>query len=162
MKVVGIVATLMFPETHPMTFLIFFVDGKKFALPVASIDRVISAVELTTVPETPDSISGVINVHGLVIPVVNIRKRFHLKERDLSVNDRFIISNTLSHTVALWVDAVGEVVESTSESVVGADSITFGFDFIEGVTKVHGDIVPIPDITRLILQTDVALSSRTK
>lgn len=59
-------------------------DGQRYALSLAQVERVIRAVEITPLPQAPEIITGVINVRGRVIPVVDIRKRFRLPVRESS------------------------------------------------------------------------------
>ncbi len=67
-------------------------DDIRYALPLTSVEQVVRAVEVTPLPDAPDIIMGVINVHGRVVPVVDIRRRFRLPARALSAGDQLVIA----------------------------------------------------------------------
>ena len=72
--------------------VVFFLNEQKYALYLPAVERVVSAIEVTPLPQAPDNVLGIINVMGKVIPVVNIRKRFGLPEREIDLSDQFIIA----------------------------------------------------------------------
>lgn len=89
----------------------FNLDGKSYALHISTVERIVHAVEITPLPKIPNIILGIINKKGQIIPVVNIRKYFHLREREVALSDQFIIANTPNLTIAFAVDAVNDVIE---------------------------------------------------
>ena len=72
--------------------VVFFLNEQKYALYLPAVERVVSAIEVTPLPQAPDNVLGIINVMGKVITVVNIRKRFGLPEREIDLSDQFIIA----------------------------------------------------------------------
>ncbi len=93
-----------------MALLIFCLDGQRFGIPLQKIQHVVRAVAITSIPDLHEVFFGVIDYHGEVIPVVNLRKRFLMREKPLSVNDRFVIVFTERRSLALAVDEVEGVV----------------------------------------------------
>src|SRR3712207_6774571 len=96
-------------------YVVFTLDEHGYALPLSFVERIVRAVEVTPLPKAPEIVLGVINVQGRVIPVVNIRKRFRLPEREIELSDQFIIARTAKRTIALVVDAVGGVAETLGQ-----------------------------------------------
>ena len=96
---------------------------QRYALSLAQVERVIRALEITSLPKAPEIIMGVINVRGMVIPVINVRRRFHLPERRISPGDQIIISHTTRRRVALIVDEVFLPYSFTSASLPSARGI---------------------------------------
>jgi purine-binding chemotaxis protein CheW len=86
--------------------LCFSMDEQRFAIPLDSVERVLRAQAVTAVPDSPEYIYGIIDYHGEVIAVINLRKRFNLLCRPVRLNDRFIIAGTPSRKLALSVDEV--------------------------------------------------------
>lgn len=84
-------------------------DNLLYALPLNSVLRVIHVIEIRPLPKAPDIISGIINVKGQVIPVVDIRKRFGFPSRELNPEDQLIIADTGRRQITLLVDKVTEV-----------------------------------------------------
>jgi purine-binding chemotaxis protein CheW len=85
----------------PVLAVVFTLDERRYALYLPAVERVVPAVEVTPLPNAPEVVLGVINVQGRIIPVINVRKRFGLRERDIEPNDRFILARTSRHVVAL-------------------------------------------------------------
>ena len=81
--------------------VVFLLNEQRYALYLPVVERVVSAVEVTPLPKAPDIVLGVINMQGKVIPVVNIRRRFGLPERQIDLSDQFIIANTTKRPVVL-------------------------------------------------------------
>lgn len=101
-------------------------------------------------PEAPEIVLGVINLQGRVIPVVNIRKRFHLPERETNLSDQLIIAQTAKRTVALVVDAVAGLREHLERDVVPGESVLPTIKYVDGVARMDGGLVIIHDLDRFL------------
>ena len=128
----------------------FSLDDRKFALYVSAVQRIIRVVEVTSLPKAPDIVSGIINMQGQVIPVFDIRMRFHLPAREVQLNDQLIIASTTKRTVALLVDSVDDVIEISEERIVAAEQILPELEYVEGVMKTEGGMVLIHDLERFL------------
>ena len=131
-------------------YVVFALDEWQVALRLAGVDRVVWAVGVTPLPEAPEIVSGVINVQGRIMPVVNLRRRFGLAAREMDPGDRFLIAHTARRTVALWVDEVSGVIEPTAEEVVQAAEILPGMGYVEGVIKLPDGVILIHDLERFL------------
>jgi purine-binding chemotaxis protein CheW len=115
-------------------------------------------VDLTTLPRAPEVVLGVINVQGRVLPVMNLRRRFRLPERDISLTDQLVIARTPRRPVALIVDDVSGVLEYSAEEAVRARDIVPGIEHVEGVAKLPDGLVLIQDLERFLsLEEESAL-----
>ena len=141
---------IIMARTHQL--VVFTLDDQSFALNLTSVKRIVRAVEVTHVPEAPDAVLGVINVEGSIIPVVNSRRRLGLPERDLELNDLFIIVQEGGKSLALVADEVRPVMEIPESEFVTSGEVLPGSGFVRGVAKVEGGMI-------LSLQIDKALSS---
>lgn len=149
------------------TLVVFTLDGQRYALHLSSVKRVIPVVELTPLPQAPDIILGIIDVRGEILPVVNIRKRFRLPERELDLGDQIVLGKTSRRSVALVVDAVTGVIEHQTEKLVIADDILPDLNYIAGVVKLEDGIILIHDLDKFLSLGeeevfDGALKSRGK
>jgi purine-binding chemotaxis protein CheW len=125
-------------------------EEQRYALPLSQVERVLRALEITPLPRAPEIILGVINVRGKVIPVVDVRKRFHLPERKISLTDQIIISHTSRRRVALIVDEVNGVIELPESSVIDAGNILPHMEYVEGVAKLEDGMILIHDLDRFL------------
>jgi len=128
----------------------FNLDDRKFALYVSAVQRIIHVVEVTLLPRAPEVVSGIINLQGLVIPVFDIRRRFHLPAREMQLSDRMIIANTAKRTVALLVDSVNDVIEIPEEEIIAAEQILPELEYVEGVVKTEDGMILIHDLERFL------------
>lgn len=134
----------------PTHLLIFALDGQRYALPVAAVDRVVRAAALTPLPKAPDIVLGVLDLQGEIIPVINLRKRFRLPERPIGCDDHFLVARTRKFPVALAVDSTHEVVQLHPETVVTPEAIVPGTGHICGVTRDADGLVLIHDLDTLL------------
>jgi len=128
----------------------FSLDDRKFALYVSAVQRIVRVVEVTALPKAPEIVSGIINMQGQVIPVFDIRMRFHLPAREVQLNDELIIADTAKRTVALLVDSVNDVIEIPEEKIIAAEQILPELEYVEGVVKTEGGMVLIHDLEKFL------------
>lgn len=141
--------------THSTQLVVFSLDEQRYALHLAAVERVVRAVEVTPLPKAPAIVLGVINVQGGIIPVVNLRQRFRLPEREIDLRDQFIIAHTSKRPVALAADAVAGVVELPEHKTMAGEKILPGLEYVEGVARLEGDLILIHDLdTFLSLEED--------
>ncbi len=131
-------------------YLVFLLDGQSFALPISSVKRIARAVEITPLPHSPDIVIGVINVQGDVIPVVDVRRRFHLPQRSLMTTDYLIIGKTSQRLVALWVDDVEDISTVSQQQIVTNRKILPQLAYVDGVVKMENNLILIHDIERFL------------
>ncbi len=120
--------------------VIFLLKRHRFALPLKMVKQIIRAVEVTTVPNAPRSICGVINYHGEVIPVYDFHQRIGLSGEITKPDNRFIITSMAGFTIALRVDDIEGIEHLNSDNLVKTDAIQNGLD-IYGVIKTIDGLV---------------------
>ncbi len=130
--------------------VVFNLDEQRFALKLSSVERTIRIAEITPLPEGPEIVLGVVNIQGKVIPVFNIRRRFRLPEREISLSDHFIIAHTSKRTVSLLVDSVSGIIEIPEQEIVLTEKVIPGMEYIEGVVKLENGMVLIHDLDRFL------------
>ncbi len=144
---------------HPSQQLVVFrMEEQRYALHLAVVERVVRMVDITPLPKAPEIVLGVVNVHGRIIPVVNLRRRFRLSDRHIYLSDHLIIAQTAKRTVSLVVDEVSGVVSCSAQEVITAQKILPGVEHVEGILKLEGDIILIHDLgTSLSLEEEQTL-----
>jgi len=133
-----------------LQLVVFALDGQRYALHLSAVERIVRAVEMTPLPKAPEIVIGVINAQGRIIPVFNIRRRFHLPEREIELSDQLIIANTARRTVALVVDTVDGVIERLSEEITPADQVLPRIEYVEGIVKLENGLVLIHDLDKFL------------
>ncbi|GFO69807.1 chemotaxis protein CheW [Geomonas limicola] len=130
--------------------LIFSLAQRRYALRVATVDRVVRAVAVTPLPKAPEIVLGVFDLHGQAVPLIDLRRRFGLEPRKLRTSDQFVIARAGSLTVALAVDGTESVQEVLPEAIEKAQGIVSGTEFIEGVTRNEDGLLLIHDLETLL------------
>jgi purine-binding chemotaxis protein CheW len=130
--------------------VIFAVDEQRYALRLDAVDRVVRAVEITPLPEAPPIISGIINVQGRVVPVVDLRRRFHLDERPVDIEDHFIIARSSTGRVALPVDEAHGLVRDMGGELVPAEEIVPNLNYVDQVFLLGSEMVFVLDVDTVL------------
>ena len=145
----------------------FSLDQRLYALPLNSVVRVIHAVYISSLPKAPNIVCGVINVKGVIIPVVDIRKRFGLASREIESNDQLIIANTGKRTIAIMVDEVNEILAIDAGQQINTREEMSYVGYIGGIAKIQDELVLIYDLERFLdldeeKRLEIALTDLTK
>lgn len=131
-------------------YVVIYLDELGVALRLSSVERVIRAVYVSPLPDAPEIVSGVVNIQGRVIPVVNMRRRFRLADRPVALTDRLVIARTNQRPVALVADAVSGVREYSEPDIIDAVSILPGLEYVDGVAKLEDGLILIHDLSRFL------------
>jgi purine-binding chemotaxis protein CheW len=134
----------------PEPLVVFSLDEYCYAVRLSAVARAVRAVEITPLPKAPEIVTGIINLGGEVVPVLNIRRRFRLPEREVKPGDQFLIAHTARRTVALVVDEVRGTIEISSRNTIEPEEIVPGLEYVTGVMKRADGILFIHDLDRFL------------
>jgi len=127
-------------------FVVFTLGEQRYALRLSAVDRVVLMVQITMLRKAPDVVLGVVNVQGRVLPVISLRRRFRLPERELGLNDQLVVAHTARRAVALAVDAVTGVVECSERELVAPQSIVSAAENLAGIIKREDGLILVHDL----------------
>lgn len=130
--------------------VLFTLDARLYALPLAHVQWVVRVVEITPLPKAPDVVLGVIDLQGNIIPVLSMRRRFGLPEPEAGLSDQIIVADTPTRTVGLLVNSVTGLIERTLEEVTETGKIVPGAQYVEGITKTEDGILFIHNVDRFL------------
>ncbi len=91
--------------------ILFQLDDRQLALPLNCVKRLIRAVAITPCPTLHSGMAGVINVHGQIVPVMNIREHWGLPDREISSEDLMLIVTHANRDVVIVVDGIGSILD---------------------------------------------------
>ncbi len=130
----------------------FNLGNEEFAVDILIVQEINRMIEVTKVPNAPDFIEGIIDLRGKVIPIVDLRSRLGMPQKEYDVHTRIIVVEIDSNIIGFIVDSVSEVLridESITEpppsAVAGIDS-----DFITAVGKLDGRLLILLDLGRIL------------
>lgn len=132
----------------------FRLEEPRYAIYLSEIERVIQAIEIIPLPKAPQKILGIINIHGEIIPVIDVRSIFRLPRRALHIDDQFIIANTKKRRVALVVDEVLSVTELKNSTSSNTLNELHYADYLSGVAVIDNDVVLINNLEKFLSLED--------
>ena len=144
-------------------YLTFSLDNEEYGIGILKIKEIIGMMPITTVPQTPEFVKGVINLRGKVIPVMDLRLRFGMQAIDCTERTCIIVVEIEGQTgtvmIGIVVDAVSEVLNIKGEDI--EDTPTFGTklntDYILGMAKMEGSVKILLDIDRVLNNAEIEM-----
>ncbi|MBI3110453.1 MAG: purine-binding chemotaxis protein CheW [Ignavibacteriales bacterium] len=130
----------------PLQLVQFTLDEQRYALVLSALDRIVRSIAITPLPKAPPIILGIINVQGSIVPVVNMRGRFRVREKEQDIHDQMIIAKTQRRRVAFLADGTAGVLEYPEESIIGAAEISPQVAYLRGVAKLEDGLLLIHDL----------------
>ena len=139
-------------STYDGQFLTFSLNSEEYGIEILKVREIIGVMDITTVPQTPDFMKGVINLRGKVIPVVDLRLKFSMHEEEYTQETCVIVVEADSSQVGIIVDSVSEVLDIKSGEIEETPSLGQGIDtnFIMGLGKVKEKIIILLDIEQIL------------
>lgn len=125
-------------EQRVMKVIVFQLMDKEYAIGIDVVTTIEKVLSITRVPNTPSHVRGVINLRGVITPIVDLRTRFGLEPRPLDDETRIIIVSMEDFDVGLVVDAANDVIDIPEDAIEPQPEVvgTVESEFISGVDKV--------------------------
>lgn len=131
--------------------VVFKVANESFGLDISSVQEIIRPQQITSVPEMPLHMKGVISLRGKVIPVVDLRDRLGLTSGGETKSTRVVIVDILGSTVGMIVDAVSEVLQIEENQVEPPSPIVESYEkYLRGIGRFNSDLILLLDIEKLV------------
>ncbi|WP_321369284.1 chemotaxis protein CheW [uncultured Desulfuromusa sp.] len=148
-----------FEKNQGELYLTFHLYDEEYALPITEVIEIIGVQSITKIPDMPDCISGIINLRGRVIPVMDVRLRFNLPHQEYNERTCVIVVEINKQTIGLVVDQVNEVIEISPSQIEPPPQCGQESDFIAGIGKVENDVKIILDVQSLTDFGDMRLDT---
>ncbi|MCD6161239.1 MAG: chemotaxis protein CheW [candidate division Zixibacteria bacterium] len=137
--------------------VIFNLGQEEFGVNILNVQEINRMVEITQVPQSEHYVEGVINLRGKVIPIIDLRKKFGMPERERNNETRIGVVNINDETVGLIVDGVSEVLripvsslEEAPKLISGETSSYSGAEYIKSIVKLEDRLLIYLDLTKII------------
>lgn len=141
---------------EPKQYIVVKLDNEQYGIDISFIDNIVRLQQITRVPKAQDFFAGVINLRGEIIPVMSLRLRFGLPERESTGATRIIIVKPENNAkIGILVDEVKEVVTLEEENVEKADYDAQVFN-LQGVGKYNETLISLLDIQGIIADLENA------
>ena len=124
-------------EQESIKVIVFQLADKEYAIPVSHVQGIEKLMHITRVPKTEKYVKGVINLRGVVTPIVDLRERFGLPISENEVTTRIIIILLQDMEVGFVVDSANDVLDIAANSIEPQPEVvgSLGEEFISGVAK---------------------------
>ena len=133
-------------------FVLFIVHNHKFAVPVHSVNRVVFAVNIKPIPNSPPSILGIINVNGDVVPVINFRRKFKFPKKETELTDKIFILNTASIKIGFIANEVLDLTKVAEQKEFPIETLIPGQkEELTGMINFRNELIMIYDIEKIFL-----------
>jgi purine-binding chemotaxis protein CheW len=134
----------------------FMIQNEEFAIDILFVQEINRMLQITKVPNAPAFVSGVVNLRGRVIPVIDLRTKLGMEVKEHDKNTRIVVVEVKEKTVGFIVDAVKEVLripasitEPPPELVIGINS-----EFIMAVGKLEDRLITLIDIEKILSNSE--------
>lgn len=117
----------------------FKLNSEEYALEIDNVQEIIKKINTTRVPRSKEYINGVVNLRGIVIPIINLKYRFSMSNQEYDDNLRIIILKVNGISAGIMVDSVSEVIEVEEEFVLPNPkqaNTEISADYLNGVCKI--------------------------
>ncbi len=131
----------------------FKIGEEEFAVDILRVQEIIKMIMMTKVPNTPEYVKGVINLRGRIIPVIDLRKRLGLKEKEADQNSRIIVVEIEENTIGFIVDEVSEVLRIPQSIIEPPPSMVgdVNANFITAVAKLENRLLILLDLEKILV-----------
>lgn len=138
-----------------MQLVVFELGDESYAVDISRVQDINRMQEITEISHAPESVVGVINLRGRVIPVIDLRKRFGLPDAVHTKDTRIVVVHLEGNLIGVIVDAVSQVLRIPADIVEPPSPVLAGVDsrYLRGIAKLDDRLV-------ILLDLDFVLSRR--
>lgn len=146
----------MFRETEQSTeeikVIVFRLKSEEYGVEVNQVKSIERMEHITRVPNTPPFVKGVINLRGVVIPIIDLRNRFGIELEEYNDSTRIIIVNVEDMEVGLIVDAANDVIDIPVSSIEPPPKVVGGVEskYLRGVAKLEKRLLILLNLDKVL------------
>lgn len=139
-------------DVESVKVIVFQLGDKEYAIPVSQVQGIEKTMHITRVPKTPRYVKGVINLRGVVTPIIDLRERFNVNSLVEDENTRIIIITVDDMEVGFIVDAANDVLDILKSSIEPQPEVVGSYEeeFISGVAKVEKRLLILLNLEKVL------------
>jgi purine-binding chemotaxis protein CheW len=140
-------------------FLTFTLGAEEYGIEILKVQEIRSYEQVTRIANAPEFIKGVVNLRGIIVPILDMRIKFKLGAADYNAFTVVIILNVAGRVVGMVVDGVSDVISLGTEQIRPAPDFSSSFDvrYITGLGTVDERMLILVDIEKLMAGADMGL-----
>lgn len=138
-------------------YVTFLIGGETYGVEVLQVQEIIGMTPITFVPNSMNFMKGVINLRGTVVPVIDMRLKLNLDERQYDVSTVIIVVEVKERMIGIIVDSVSDVVSLPVNSIQDTPHFTSKIetDFVKGIGQLDENLVIILDVGRILTNAEI-------
>lgn len=147
---------------HPREYLTFRLGEEEYGIDILKVQEIRGYEQPTRIANAPAFIKGVVNLRGVIVPIVDLRLKFNLGSAEYNDFTVVIILNLGARVVGVVVDSVSDVMELAAEQIRPAPEVgaAVDADFITGLGTLNDRMLILIEIERLMSAADMALTEQ--
>jgi purine-binding chemotaxis protein CheW len=136
--------------------VVFILGNEEYGVDISKVEGIIKIQTITKMPKAPRFVEGVTNLRGMVVPVIDLRKRFGLPALDTTRDSRIVVVYLDRTKVGMIVDGVSEVLLIQDTAIEPTPGIIASVDtaFIRGIAKYGERLITLLDLTKILSTTE--------
>ncbi|PXX96432.1 chemotaxis protein CheW [Halomonas sp. LBP4] len=152
-------AALTAADAHHREFLVFSLGEEEYAVDILKVQEIRGYENVTRIANAPDFIKGVTNLRGVIVPIVDLRIKFHLDKVEYGGQTVVIVVNVQDRIVGIVVDGVSDVMTLSPDQIKPAPEfgVTLSSDFLSGLGSLEDRMLVLVDIDKLLTSEEMAL-----
>ena len=149
-------------DTETREFLTFMLAGEEYGVDILRVQEIKGWDTVTNIPNTPEYIRGVINLRGTIVPIIDMRLRFDLKQLEYGATTVVIVlkvekKDGIVRTMGVVVDAVSDVHDVPTNQIKASPDFgtTVDTEFVKGLATVGEKMVIVLDIDHMLNEDEL-------
>ncbi|NYT71458.1 chemotaxis protein CheW [Halomonas sp. QX-2] len=150
-------------EAENREFLVFSLGDEEYAIDILKVQEIRGYENVTRIANAPEFIKGVTNLRGVIVPIVDLRIKFHFDKVEYGGQTVVIVVNVADRVVGIVVDGVSDVMTLTPDQIKPAPEfgVTLSSDFLSGLGSLDDRMLVLVDIDKLLTSDEMALVEST-
>ncbi|MFV9509837.1 chemotaxis protein CheW [Tepidibacillus sp. LV47] len=132
--------------------IVFRLDSEEYGVEVQQVKSIERMEYITRVPNTPPFVKGVINLRGVIIPIIDLRSRLGIAEKEYNDSTRIIIVNVEGVEVGLIVDAANDVIDVPVHAIEPPPKVVGGVEavYLRGIAKLQNRLLILLNLNKVL------------
>ncbi|HET7629080.1 MAG TPA: chemotaxis protein CheW [Bacillales bacterium] len=138
--------------TTAVKSIVFQLNDEEYGVEIHQVRSIEKMQPVTRVPRAPGFVAGVINLRGVVTPVIDLRKRFDFEKLEETEETRMVIVHVDDIEVGLIVDAANDVIDIPADAIEPPDDLVGGVkaEYLRGVAKIDNRLLIMLNLRKVL------------
>lgn len=150
-------------DNHGNEYLVFTLGNEEYGIEILKVQEIRGCERVTRLANTPAFITGVTNLRGVIVPIVDLRIKFNMAGTEINEKTVVIVLSLAQRVVGIVVDGVSDVLSLNAEEIKPAPdfSVTLSTDYLLGLGSVDERMIILVDIEKLLTSEEMELVEKS-